>query len=403
MSAADEKRPPAHPRVRRAGRIVWRVYRSAAVLLLSTLVCLIALNALFHVLFRLKDALLPEITPGAAAYHDRLKTVYPALGLSEIRELMAETWDRRLAYDAFAQFREAPYAGRYVNVHQAGFRVGSEQGPWPPPTDAVRIFLFGGSTLFGYGIPDGETIGSHLQRILRERRAPQVVVYNFGQGNHFSTQERALFEQLLLAGHTPDVAVFLDGLNEFCHYTGEPAWTQLLRDFVNQKSDRTSQPWIYRTSLARAASGIRARLGTPSEPAGPAQDPPAPGLLESVAQRYLGNKRLIEAAASAYGARCLFVWQPIPTYRYDPNAHLFLKEGISVPHRYAAPGYALLATRFDDKRLGRNFLWLADIQEQRDEPLYVDQVHYTGAFSRTVAQAIGKWLLDNGYLAEHAR
>ena len=93
------------------------------------------------------------------------------------------------------------------------------------------------------------------------------------------------------------------------------------------------------------------------------------------------------------------MWQPIPTYHYDPSRHLFLREGVSVPHRYAAPGYALMATRLDDKRLGRNFLWLADIQQERNEPLYVDQVHYAAGFSKTMAEAIGEWLIKS----EHSK
>jgi hypothetical protein len=400
MSEAMGKRRAAY---RRALQRVSKVYRSAALLFCNTLVLLVVLNAMLSVLFHVKDALFPETNPAASAYHARLKSVYPTLSLPEIRELMADTWGRRVTYDSFAQFREAPYAGKYVNVHEAGFRVGLDQGPWPPAKDEIRIFMFGGSTLFGYGLRDEETISSQLQQYLGDRLKRKVSVYNFAQGSYFSTQERAFFEQLLLAGHAPDIAIFVDGLNEFCHYTGEPAWTQAMRDFVNRQSDEWSQRWIYRTSLARLALGIRACLGPSSEDAGQVADSAAgqhvdPGLLEAVGQRYLSNKRLIEAAASAYGVRCAFVWQPIPTYHYDSSRHLFLRQGVSVPHRYAAPGYALMATRLDDKRLGRNFLWLADIQQERNEPLYVDQVHYTAGFSKTMAEAVGEWLIESEHL-----
>lgn len=399
MSEATEHRRPAAGRARRALQAISRAYRPAALLFCNTLVLLVLLNALVSLLFHVKDALFPEVTPGASAYHERLQSVYPGLSLDEIREIMAETWGRRVVYDPFAQFREAPFAGKYVNVHEAGFRAGRDQGPWPPAKDEMRIFMFGGSTLFGYGVRDEDTIGSHLQQFLRDQLKRKVSVYNFGQGSYFSLQERALWEQLLLAGHSPDTAIFFDGLNEFCQYTGEPAWSQAMRDFVNHQTNDWSQRWISRTSLARLARGIGSRLGRSPEDGVPGADAAAgrhaePGLLEAVCERYLGNKRLIEAAASAYGVRCVFVWQPIPTYRYDPSRHLFLREGVSAPHRYAAPGYALMAARLADKRLGRNFLWLADIQQDRQEPLYVDQVHYTAGFSKTVAEAIGAWLIS---------
>lgn len=399
MSDTTKNRGSVAGGFRRAIQAVSRLYRPAALLLCNTLVLLVLVNALLSVLFRVKDALFPEVTPGAAAYHERLQSVYPGLRLDEIREIMAETWGRRVAYDPFAQFREAPFVGKYVNVHEAGFRAGHDQGPWPPAKDEMRIFMFGGSTLFGYGLRDEDTISSHLQQYLRDRLKRKVSVYNFGQGSYFSSQERALWEQLLLAGHSPDTAIFFDGLNEFCQYTGEPAWSQAMKDFVNQETNDWSQRWISRISLARLARGIRNRLGRSPKDGGPGADAAAgrdaePGLLEAVCERYLGNKRLIEATTNAYGVRCAFVWQPIPTYGYDPSHHLFLREGVIAPHRYAAPGYALMAARLDDKRLGRNFLWLADIQQDRQEPLYVDQVHYTAGFSKTVAEAIGAWLIS---------
>jgi len=42
-----------------------------------------------------------------------------------------------------------------------------------------------------------------------------VVVYNFGRAGYYSTQERILFEYFVAKGVKPDVAIFLDGLNDF--------------------------------------------------------------------------------------------------------------------------------------------------------------------------------------------
>lgn len=373
-------------------------YRAAAVLGCTTLLLLVALNAVLSLAFRVKDAFFPEMTPGAAAYHDRLRSVYPRMGLEEIRELMAETWQRRIVYDPFVQFREGPFSGKYVNVHEAGFRVSADQGPWPPADDDLRIFMFGGSTLFGYGVRDEDTISSHLQRYLRERLGRKVSVYNFGQGAFFSAQERALWEQLLLAGRRHDRAIFVDGLNEFAQLNGEPAWTQTLREFVSQTTNDWSQRWVARTALARFVAGVRNRLGMVSEGAeagsGDADEAAIdPATVEAVCERYLNNKRMIEAVAAAYGVSCTFVWQPVPTYQYDLSRHPFLPKNLSLPLRYAPPGYAWMAARRGDGRLGSNFLWLADLQKDQPGPLYVDQVHYTAAFSKTLAEAIGAWLL----------
>jgi hypothetical protein len=49
-------------------------------------------------------------------------------------------------------------------------------------------------------------------------------------------------------------------------------------------------------------------------------------------------------------------------------------------------------------RFGRNFFWLAEIQEDAHEPLYVDQVHYSPRFSRTIAERIADVLLTREFV-----
>ncbi len=49
-----------------------------------------------------------------------------------------------------------------------------------------------------------------------------------------------------------------------------------------------------------------------------------------------------------------------------------------------------------DGRLGDSFLWLADMQLDVAEPLYVDQAHYSGAMSRRIAGRIAAWLVERG-------
>ena len=79
--------------------------------------------------------------------------------------------------------------------------------------------MFGGSTAFGIGVPDDQTVASHLQTQLGTARdGREVRVYNFGRGAYYSSQERALFERLIVAGYVPNLAIFLDGLNDFFFY-----------------------------------------------------------------------------------------------------------------------------------------------------------------------------------------
>ena len=71
------------------------------------------------------------------------------------------------------------------------FAIGRNQGPWPPDDHDYNMFVFGGSTTFGYGVPDEQTIASHLQEVLSHQTAREVRVYNFGRGMYRSSQEES--------------------------------------------------------------------------------------------------------------------------------------------------------------------------------------------------------------------
>ena len=72
------------------------------------------------------------------------------------------------------------------------------------------IWFFGGSTTFGYGVADKETIPAQLEKILKTR------VINFGRGYFYSAQENQLLREYLKAGYRPKMVIFLDGVNERC-------------------------------------------------------------------------------------------------------------------------------------------------------------------------------------------
>ena len=50
--------------------------------------------------------------------------------------------------------------------------------------------------------------------------------------------------------------------------------------------------------------------------------------------------------------------------------------------------------------LGKNFIWLADIQGNLQLPLYVDSAHYSPEMSEILAVNIGNLLMDRNLLTE---
>lgn len=308
-----------------------------------------------------------------------------------------------------------------------GFRHGKNQGPWPLDAENFNVFVFGGSTTFGYGVTDSQTVPSVIQEELAKLSPRNVSVYNFGVGWYFSTQERLLFERLLYQGHIPHLAIFIDGLND-TWYAGSnrPAFAdqfatafETVQAFARQSpaSRRHSahlarQAFVDRLPVGRMLRGLSRRLGANF---GKAEDSVNPMAGESMQfghadstrryferafDCYLNNKYLTEQAANRWGVVPVFVWQPSPGYKYDLKLHTFANDdSYGSVRRFYKTGFE----RWRSDPVGSNwtnFIWSADIQEKATEGLYVDHHHYSASFSRTLAKFIIDACLDRGLVKQ---
>ena len=387
-----------------------RLYKSLAVILLNIVILFAALNLVALMVLKVGEALEPSNpVEEKYSYGDALKAAYTWLDKEQMDELLRETWSRPVTYEAYTQFKERPYDGKYVNVSENGFRVSKNQGPWPPESGNFNVFVFGGSTTFGYGVADDETIASYLQEELAERLNPKIRVYNFARGYYFSTQERVLFELLLAAGIVPDAAIFIDGMNDFLFGDGSPAYTRRLTEFMEGGEKKNETRWYHKLPVVKLVAWIRRE-----EPVSPVdQEKPAEvderetygtlPYLERVIEQYLVNKRMIETMAAEYGVTPIFVWQPVPTYKYDLSYHVFVKASPTPfgGNLYSRYGYELLDQRLKTQPLGDNFLWCADIQENAEKLLYVDLVHYSPDFNHTIAGTIADLIVERNLLTAH--
>lgn len=361
-----------------------RLYVAACVIAMNVLLLLAASNcaALYYnqESDRIEDRS-PHIAEILASQPELLKLIYPHLSPDEVEAVLRETWNLEPEYELFTQFKEQPFKGQFVNVNEQGFRRVKDQGPWPPDPAQTTVFMFGGSTTFGYGIADHQTVPSHLQELLRAAASggEDIRVYNWGRGGYYSSQERALFCKLLLEGHAPDVAVFMDGLNDFGSFWRE----QTYRDTFHRLMDAHAGDSFVSAELLRSLPLAKLFEGT-LQPQAVNDERVTP---EFVVDRYLANKKILEAVCAAHGVRPLFVWQPVQHYEYHPPATKMVVDVQELGLR----SYTLMKERREAGQTGADFLWLADLQarpEHRGGFIYVDAFHYTSDFARVIAQAI---------------
>ena len=117
-----------------------------------------------------------------------------------------------MIYEPLTEFKEKPKNSKFVSVSKLGNRcikINLENCE-PAKGGENEIWIFGGSTVFGYGLKNNETIAAYLNELIRDKR-----VINFGQGYYNSNQSRIYFQNLLTFLPKPHAAIFLEGFNDF--------------------------------------------------------------------------------------------------------------------------------------------------------------------------------------------
>lgn len=314
---------------------------------------------------------------------ESMRKVYPDFNDEEREILLVERSSLYVEYEAFTGYREKEFHGKYVNISPYGFRY-KDNFIWPPPSNKTIVFTFGGSTLFGYGLPDNQTIPFFIEEKLKLKNS-DVVVYNFGRAGYFSTQERILFEKLISSGIIPNIAVFFDGLNDFYHLDGLPSFFEDNFNFVNDQNKR-----VFESSFTASKFKIKDKV-TPFEPYDKKniEGNVVKEKLMGVIDNYIANVNIINVISKKFKIKTFFFWQPIPIYKNSEDSNLFIKY-LDKKHLNSKDGYTLFQDLIIKKKviLPLNFFWLADIQENREGIIYLDTVHYTAFFSRVISEII---------------
>ena len=379
------------------------LYSSSAVIILNMALLVFALNLLLTLFFPPQEDA-QNANPVLVEHGKSVMAAYPDLDEQQVQDLLDETWTREWVYAPYVQFQERPIKGTYVSVSAEGFRAVAEQAAWPPPADAFTVFVLGGSTTFGYGVADNETIPSYLQEILREQVDGPVNVYNMGSSGWISLQERLRLTNLLLEGYRPDLAIFVDGLNDFGRVDGDPWFTKQLDTLLEERANAGQADYLNEFAIGRAARALLQKMSPQASGNGAPMSSQEITVQNAnqVVDRYLNNMRATRAIASEFGVQTLFVWQPVPMFDHDMKNYPFeLRRypGGSISVTYN--GYEALQNRLQESPAPADFLWLADAHAGQDYPMYVDRWHYSARFNQALANRIAARVVsDNPDLAD---
>lgn len=386
-----------------------RYYKFLAFTTFNTIIFILVLNLILGLVFFVRDALKkPEAKINSYRLEFTDLDAYTRISKADADKFLDEQdhmWDIGFQYEPWVQFRHPEFQGTFLNTDSRGFRKTRE--PQKREGTPVKVYVLGGSTTFGYGVPDDYTIPSYMQTML-EQQYPNnpVVVKNFGQGYYYSTQELLLFISLIKDGDIPDSVIFIDGINDISNLArahDKPWFTPTVKALWDAKRGVAPNPigtrqgpsWI---PMVRLADSLSARFFPEKEAKAKPQSNDAEwrdvssdsdftkeeiqNMADYVVTRYTGNMNIIRALCKEYGIKCYFVWQPHPGYKYDRQLHKKFPFNGPVPS-YLGMAYARLENYKAD-----DYLFLGSMLEKATSKVYVDHVHYNETVNETIAQEI---------------
>ncbi len=374
---------------------VKRAYMAIAIILLNTVMLLAALEIATRLFYRpaqwvvLKLGSGPPILAGYHLMQDIIRREpWGAQFLAD-----AEKFGYALRPKPYIGFTNEPYTSPTINIGPDGFRVvpGSSVSP-----EALKVFVLGGSSILGAGVPDWGTIPAYLQKGLSAGRERAVRVLNYGVGYWVSTQEIIFLSLELKRGHVPDLVIFFDGVTDIAR-TAEYG-----RAGVHVTPP---YPWPAPSRFLSTSFRLLREQGVPV-PQIPFVDPPTtpiypelatyPRLPEARRQQmaresfevYAQNVRQAAELARAYRFRVLCFWQPAI---FTTGKTLSGDERLILTRQ--TEGYADLMRRVDalvrqERSRLPNVTYLGDALDALSGTVFVDWAHLLPAGNETVARAM---------------
>ena len=277
----------------------------------------------------------------------------------------------RFVQDSWVEFRNMDFNGEYMHMNgsirltqpDAYFNASSK--------DTIDIYFFGGSTMFGFNVLDYETIPSQFVHLYKEKfpNGRSIRVHNYGTPTYYSYQELMLLTNLIYNGHKPDIAVFLDGINDFWFATAAYYRQSYFSYVFRQVFDKGLK-----------TNGDFQLVDTADDMFMDPVNVPLKQYNDKLVSNYFENIENIRMMCEMAGTKPYFFSQPSPFYNY-PNQ---LKDPVCFKDTSTRYNYIYPLV----KRNGvahKDFIFLGDMLHDEQGYPFVDGLHYSPEFIKKVS------------------
>jgi lysophospholipase L1-like esterase len=324
-----------------------------------------------------------------------------------------------VSWEPYVYWRRPAFHGNHIQIDSSGVRRTVGAVKYSKEGIPFRIFMFGGSTLWGTAARDEGTIPSLLTAELA-KRGFNVEITNYGESGYVSTQEVILLVTLLQRGVVPQLVIFYDGVNDtYSAYQEKIAGlpqnerhrvtefnlsnpSSLRRRLVMDAQDFTGM-----LSTSRFMIGALKRVGVQWEgKLAPAehsvlnrrQTISLELLARDVVDVYRGNIQVVIALGAHYHFGHLFYWQPTIFQKEHLTSYEAEKrKEVAQFEEHFLKTYELIPDALD---FGENvrFADLSGIFSSKTEPLYADWCHVGEMGNGLIAERMAVDVLESKVL-----
>lgn len=304
----------------------------------------------------------------------------------------------RSRYTPFTVWRRPAYQSLTVKVNSAGERIVPDSSQ---EESALKVWFFGGSTMWGTSSPDWGTIPACFQKFAMAHLDRPVQTRNLGESAWVSSQSVIALMQELQRGHHPDYVIFYEGANDLAvSFRNSQPYRHAEFERIASKFNRIGRGRGQVRAVSRSwedlfsfiAPHLTVNWQTSQFNTGWPVDDSEFGLTRLAQETVhvcLENQRVVRALGKEYGFDVHFFWQPFLIYDRKPlaagEAAILAR---ATPWAETFRPFARAANAEVERHVGEHFTDLSHCFATVESQLYTDMVHVTPEANELVARAI---------------
>jgi len=243
--------------------------------------------------------------------------VHDGSGLSDedIKIIHRELRQQNMVWEPYLHYRLEALDAKFTKIDKRGLRKTANPALKDAAT-SLKIFCFGGSTMYGIGARDTHTIPSELSKIIYQNFPDiNVEITNFGCHGYTRAMENIQLQRELVHNNIPDIVIFYDGVNEVIaahenNKVGTPTNTSnRINEFkVSNDYKKRLKLMITASNLSRFITAMQRKIFPKASYEKLSSRPDS--LTIKIAETYVNFVKLSKSLENEYGFKVFNFMQP---------------------------------------------------------------------------------------------